>query len=1134
MGKENLERAADIIADDGDLNQARKLIIQYIKDDPQDAEAWGLMAQVTDDPAKKKDCLQRAFDFAKDEITRGWAEDQLYKLTAPDEPEVTSELEVEEEDNADFFTRPVATTPETAYADGQVPDILSALGYPAGDQEAAQSDTDEDFPSVDLDASREPAASSSGEAFEEALTIEQEEPAAPSPAFTVEEDDEEGLDWLGKEPEETPAPLPVTPAPEIPDFLSEREGRFDDEDDDLFAILAMNEDPDPLEDDDDLFASLGITTPAAESPDEDIFGEFAPVEPMEMDDMDDLFRQVDDLLDKNPTPPTGLDDTDAFDYEDVSHVKQTVKAPPAPASDPEEMLKRAVRLGKENQKAAAGKLVAQVLEITPENPDAWAIMSQLVDDPELEAQCLHNVIDLSDQPRVREWAAQRLERVAAKKGAKGKKVKVSRGGKRRIGFFGWLLLLVLFIGLLVVGMALFAPDYLPFDLPWLTGQAAEQAAVEPTPLPAVTLTEAPTETPPPTETPAATATPVPIFGAGIALILEKGGYALASSADETAVAVAGSDLMIYRDGAVNRLHTDEYRSVAFSTDGLTLAGGTLMGNLNIYNLETLEATLTFGLEEPVLALAFEPDGNRLLAGTSTGSIVVVDVITGEKLYAISPDAGSVRDLAWAPNGEYFAAAVGTGGLSGRVILFDEATGGQIKALPLESEVTAIDFNANGTQLAYASQNGTLGLWEVLKEGENPATTTLVEPREIDADLMESFPTGWDFMIDDLQFATDGTLAVAGNDGVVTLWDTASYQVLRRLDTQASTVRSVAWTGGSEVLYTLTDATFIGWTLADVVDDPVVLDIPEAIVADTLAISQITAMQAANDPIISAAYLPAGNQIVVIDAENTLFYYDVSAAGEVNLDRLAPADDSGADYTLLNTPADLAVSIQGMTVSVRDEEETLSSFSAGFPLTAAALSSDGTIFAGGGEDKIGLWETASSTRVTSAEWESFGAFTAAAWLADSYILAAGTDTGIITLFDVESPDPTILPLIPLGADYRVDALTFAGPLTLVAAISDAGGNGYLATYSVVEARYTSLLKISDQPITEITSSADGALVATGTAAGEITLWDAALASGIGRITTDQAGDLSSLAFSPDGAFLAASYSSSDLLIWSLTE
>ncbi len=1156
MGKEYLEKAADLIADGGDLNEARRLIIQYIKTKADDAEAWALMAQVTDDPVKKKDCLERSLSFAADDYTRQWAQDELAALEAPARAKPEEPVEAADE----FFTRPVEVEEETAYADGQVPDILSALGYPPPDTEPAQPDAE--FSSADLEATFDtvPAFGSdegdlaatpsrggttpldmdtmpAGGSVTSPLDMGDDDMGALSmitaPLSLNDEETvaakEEVLEWLTqKEPEE---PVVEVAALELPDFLSEREQRQKEEDEELLDLFGLD-DEDEQVDEEDLFASLGISGDAPGG--EDLLGEFASEESMTMDDVDDLFRQVDDLIDKNPTPPSGLDDTGVFALDPPARAKEPTLEPAASVVNVAESLRQAVKLGKEGKKAEAGKIVSQVLEIDAENPDAWAIMSQLVDDPELEAQCLRNVIDLSDQPRVREWAALRLEKVGQKKGKKGKAAvrKAKQRRKGRISFLGWILLLLVFLALLIGGMALFAPEFLPFELPWLTGEVEEQVAEAPAPTMTAT-TPAPTATAAPTTTPAPTPTPKPEFGAGVTMLLEEGGYALASAPDGAAIAAAGEAVLLYRDGVISRLSEESVRSVAFSADGLALAAGTQAGDVLLFDVEAKSLSQTLAVGETPLSLAFEPDGTRLLVGTDHGSIVVFDGATGEKLYTIAPEASAIRSLAWAPSGAYFAAGVGTGGLEGRVILFDEATGAQIKALPLESEVTSVDINVSGSLLAFATQNGRLGLWEVLKEGQNPATITLVEPAEISDALLESFPEGWDFMVDDVSFAPDGTLAVGTSDGMVALWDTAAFAEIRRLDTQASIVNSTAWADGSEVLYTLTDSTFIRWVLAEVTDEPAAVSVPDAIVADTLAITEKTAMEAANDPIVSVAYNAAGDQIVVADADNALFFYDV-AEDAINLNRLANGPITGASITTLNMASDMEVSVQGGVVTLWNEDETLATFTSDFPILAFGVSSDGDMLAGGGLNRIAIWNTEDGSGVTGAEWESFGEFTTISWLPESNIVAAGTATGIVAMFDIEVPDPTILPEVPVGAPYSVDALAFANPLSLVVAISDSAGRGYLAFYSVLTESYTTIYRISDSPVAALALTPDGALLATGTMDGEITFWDTALAAGIGRVNAPRDGDLSTLSFSPDGSTLIAGYQSSDLAIWSLVE
>lgn len=59
----------------------------------------------------------------------------------------------------------------------------------------------------------------------------------------------------------------------------------------------------------------------------------------------------------------------------------------------------------------ARRLLAGILQQDPKNAQAWAMMADLVDNPQYEAECLRRVTRITDDAHLQEWAAARLARL---------------------------------------------------------------------------------------------------------------------------------------------------------------------------------------------------------------------------------------------------------------------------------------------------------------------------------------------------------------------------------------------------------------------------------------------------------------------------------------------------------------------------------------------------------------------------------------------------------------------------------------------------------------------------------------------------------------------------------------------------
>jgi len=120
-------------------------------------------------------------------------------------------------------------------------------------------------------------------------------------------------------------------------------------------------------------------------------------------------------------------------------------------------------------------------------------------------------------------------------------------------------------------------------------------------------------------------------------------------------------------------HDDYFRSVAFSPDNLTLAGGSEDNQIMIWNIRLQTAklihTLT-GHRETVSSLAFSPKEQILASGASDKTIMVWNLHTGTLLHTLMGHHASVSSLAFSADGAILA----SGSLDNSIKLWDAATG----------------------------------------------------------------------------------------------------------------------------------------------------------------------------------------------------------------------------------------------------------------------------------------------------------------------------------------------------------------------------------------------------------------------------------------------------------------------------
>ncbi len=167
-------------------------------------------------------------------------------------------------------------------------------------------------------------------------------------------------------------------------------------------------------------------------------------------------------------------------------------------------------------------------------------------------------------------------------------------------------------------------------------------------------------------------------------------------------------------------HDGSKAQVAFSPDGSRLAAGYSNGSIQILRLDTKTAERDFPSGSAVNALDFSPDGKRIASAGIDGVVRLWEF--GEAGEAELPEAQQARpravelhspdtvtDVAFSPDGHFLASS----GYDQRVRLWSVATGAEAKSLKGHSKyVMGVDYSPDGTMVASCSLDMTVRLWDV--------------------------------------------------------------------------------------------------------------------------------------------------------------------------------------------------------------------------------------------------------------------------------------------------------------------------------------------------------------------------------------------------------------------------------------
>ncbi|WP_185747446.1 WD40 repeat domain-containing protein [Humibacillus xanthopallidus] len=194
--------------------------------------------------------------------------------------------------------------------------------------------------------------------------------------------------------------------------------------------------------------------------------------------------------------------------------------------------------------------------------------------------------------------------------------------------------------------------------------------------------------------------------------------------------------------------------------------------------------------DAVSAVAFSPDGGRLISASMDRTLVVWDAGSGERLATLAGHHSGVTSLAWSPDGR----RVVSGSWDDTVRMWDAWSGDLVATLEGHDRgVGGVAWSPDGAHLASASGDRTIRLWDAATRRR---ITTL---------------RGHEYGVTAVRFSPDSTGLVSASGTYVEypidekadallLWDVASHKRVAALVGHRNVVRAVAFSpGGGRVI-----------------------------------------------------------------------------------------------------------------------------------------------------------------------------------------------------------------------------------------------------------------------------------------------------------------------------------------------
>ncbi|KAL5639387.1 hypothetical protein ACGC1H_006782 [Rhizoctonia solani] len=201
--------------------------------------------------------------------------------------------------------------------------------------------------------------------------------------------------------------------------------------------------------------------------------------------------------------------------------------------------------------------------------------------------------------------------------------------------------------------------------------------------------------------------------------------------------------------------SSEVNSVAFSPSG-DIASGSSDGIIHIWGSSKVNGEPPVELlpkhEAAIWALAFSPDGTRVVSGSDDSTIQVWNTQNGQLMLGpLKAQVGDINSIAFSPNGTRLA------GSSDKTICVWDLQEGTVVVGPFlahNDKVTSVAFSPNGKHLASGSLDRTIRVWDPLSG-------------KLTAGPFEGH-TG---PVNSIAFSTDNTRIISSSsDNTIRTWD----------------------------------------------------------------------------------------------------------------------------------------------------------------------------------------------------------------------------------------------------------------------------------------------------------------------------------------------------------------------------
>ncbi|MGZ8939028.1 MAG: WD40 repeat domain-containing serine/threonine protein kinase, partial [Limisphaerales bacterium] len=164
-----------------------------------------------------------------------------------------------------------------------------------------------------------------------------------------------------------------------------------------------------------------------------------------------------------------------------------------------------------------------------------------------------------------------------------------------------------------------------------------------------------------------------------------------------------------------RGHTGPILAVAYSPDGRRIVTGSADKTARVWDAETGQESFPLeGHTASVRSVAFSRDGQRIVTGSWDRTVRVWDAATGRHLRSIAANGKEVFSVAFSPDGQRIV----SGGQEEKARVWDANSGNELFALEGHTNlVWAVAFSEDGQRIVTGSWDETAKVWDANTGGD---------------------------------------------------------------------------------------------------------------------------------------------------------------------------------------------------------------------------------------------------------------------------------------------------------------------------------------------------------------------------------------------------------------------------------